>query len=283
MWTFRPERGEDAGDLAHLAPVKALPAIGPQGAAAGAGGEVDIWCCRYLEVRQPDLLSRYLALLSPEERARHDRFLVEPARHEYLVTRALARWVLSRYAAVSPESLVFAHNDHGKPRLDRPAAARGLAFNISHAAGMAVCAVASEPMVLGIDIEDVGRGGAELALADRFFAPSEVRALRALPRDRQRARFFAYWTLKESYIKARGLGLAIPLQKFAFSLRPDGPILLTIDPGLNDDPARWRFALMRASERHALALGVAAGPTPPVLRHAFCVPLQGIEPQPPAP
>jgi 4'-phosphopantetheinyl transferase len=49
-----------------------------------------------------------------------------------------------------------------------------------------------------------------MGLAGRYFAPLEVDALGALPAAERLGRFFAYWTLKESYIKARGLGSPCP-------------------------------------------------------------------------
>jgi 4'-phosphopantetheinyl transferase len=86
-----------------------------------------------------------------------------------------------------------------------------------------------------------------LALVDQFFAPSEVSALRALPEPLQPSRFLALWTLKEAYVKARGLGLSIPLDQFGFEFAEgdaDQPIQLLrwwaaadIDP----EPESWRF------------------------------------------
>jgi 4'-phosphopantetheinyl transferase len=99
------------------------------------------------------------------------------------------------------------------------------------------------------------RSGELLDVADRFFSPSEVAALRALPREEQLDRFFFYWTLKESYIKARGMGLAIPLSQFSFELdsaRERG-IRIRFDPELKDDPARWDFSALSYGRRHAIA------------------------------
>ncbi|TNF31586.1 MAG: 4'-phosphopantetheinyl transferase superfamily protein [Deltaproteobacteria bacterium] len=119
---------------------------------------------------------------------------------------------------------------------------------------------------VGVDVEDAARRGRTVELADRFFAPSEVAALRALPEGAaQRDRFFRLWTLKESYIKARGQGLAIPLSGFAFALDGAGSAIgFSARPEVDDDAARWRFFGLRPSERHQLAVAVAAGPSAPV-------------------
>jgi 4'-phosphopantetheinyl transferase len=57
-----------------------------------------------------------------------------------------------------------------------------------------------------------------LNIARRYFAPPEARSLEVMsPVDRER-RFVELWTLKESYIKAIGSGLAAPLERFAVDL-----------------------------------------------------------------
>ena len=95
-----------------------------------------------------------------------------------------------------------------------------------------------------MDCEDAQRRSGDIAIAERFFAPTEVQALRAVPTAEQHDRFFDYWTLKEAYIKARGMGLAIPLGSFAFSLGPGGAVSIAIDPSQNDDPTSWQFMLL---------------------------------------
>ncbi len=98
--------------------------------------------------------------------------------------------------------------------------------------------------------------GRRWSIADRFFAPAEVAALRALPVERQRERFFELWTLKEAYIKARGMGLYLPLEQFAFELRPGEPPRISFDPRMEDRPASWQFFQLQPSERHKAALAV---------------------------
>src|SRR5215831_16122151 len=68
----------------------------------------------------PALLNAYHQLMSPEERAQQQRFYFEKSRHEYLVTRALARTVLSRYVAVDPSIWRFEKNEYGKPAIAYP-------------------------------------------------------------------------------------------------------------------------------------------------------------------
>lgn len=201
-------------------------------------------------------LDRYLPLLSPDEHARMARFVFERDRHRFLLTRALVRTMLSRYAsAVPPAAWQFTANIHGRPEiLDRPAGVPDLRFNISHTDGLIACAVTIGREV-GVDVEHAGRRLTH-DVAARFFAPAEVAHLQALPEDEQARVFFDYWTLKEAYIKARGFGLALPLGDFAFHLSPDRAPAITFEPSLPDDPATWQFEQGWPTPHHRLGLAI---------------------------
>ena len=201
-------------------------------------------------------MSAYDELLSDDERKKRDRFRFEKDQHSCLVTRALVRTVLSSYADVAPEAWRFVTNEYGRPEIAEPHDAAWLKFNLSHTNGLIALIVARDREI-GVDVEDRERDGRMLDVADRFFSPSEVEALRALPDDEQLDRFFLYWTLKESYIKARGMGLAIPLSQFSFAITSD--ISIAFDPKLDDDPDSWQFTAMSVGPRHALAASIRRG------------------------
>lgn len=204
-------------------------------------GQIHLWLCFYESIRDPALLNEYVGLLSTEELRQQRRFYFERDRHRYLVTRAMVRTVLSKYARIAPKEWQFAANPYGRPEVaNEDAEARRIAFNLSHTSGLIVLGVTRD-RAIGVDVENVREQRAAVEIADRFFAPSEVASLRALPTEEQERRFFEYWTLKESYIKARGMGLSIPLDRFAFDVEDCGEIRLTADPSLEDCPERWDF------------------------------------------
>ncbi len=219
-----------------------------------APDEVHVWIVEPEQISEPRLLEAYLGLLNPEEREKQRRFHFEKHRRQYLVSHALVRLTLSRYAPVAPEAWSFRTNEYGRPEVHGEGLPR-LHFNLSHTDGMAVVAVAHGAEV-GVDVEDALRPGETVSLADHYFAPSEAQALRALPVERQQERFFEYWTLKEAYIKARGMGLSLPLAHFAFELRPGRLPTISFDPRLRDEPERWQFVQLRPSARHQAALAV---------------------------
>jgi 4'-phosphopantetheinyl transferase len=217
-----------------------------------------VWLAFPEAITDPALLATYEALMNPEERCKQRRLHFERDRHCSLVTRALVRTTLSRYAGVPPESWVFKVNDYGRPDLAPGQCEADLRFNLSHTHGLVACAVTLGREV-GVDVENVQRPGETVTIADRYFSPTEVRALRALPDAMRRDRFFEYWTLKEAYIKARGMGLALPLDQFSFLLDGRATIGIAFSGGIADDPAAWQFELFRPTPAHRLAVAVRRG------------------------
>lgn len=216
-----------------------------------AAGEAHLYTVRLDEAGDP---RRLAALLSPEETARGARYMFERNRHEHLVAHALKRLVLSRHApGVEPTAWRFAVGAHGKPAVVEPPV--DLRFNLSHTEGLVACLVAAGADV-GVDVETVARKTDTAAVAGRFFAEPEVAALRTLPSEAQHERFFEYWTLKESYIKARGMGLAIPLGDFWFTLEAGAAPRIGFAPRLGDDPARWAFFQGVVGDRWRMAAAV---------------------------
>jgi 4'-phosphopantetheinyl transferase len=192
--------------------------------------------------------------LSDDELARRERILHPRALAEFLAGRRLVRELLGRLLGVAPAELRLVANRYGALALDPDTHGRRWCFNLSHTDGLLALAVAESS--IGVDVEDVTRPGRTVELADRFFAPSEIAALHALPEAGRRARFFDLWTLKEAYIKARGMGLAIPLADFAFTLG-DGPIRIRVAPSVADGPdSRWHFDLRSIGDGHRLAVAI---------------------------
>ncbi len=218
-------------------------------------GQVDLWFTSTDRV-DASLAAQYHTLLTPHELAQHARFCFAKDRHRYLVTRALAREVLSRYAPIAPRDWRFEADRYGKPCIVGPAGfAKPIAFNISHTDGLVIVGVSSR-RALGVDVECMQRR-AVLEVAERFFSAPEVRSLRRLPAQARALRFWELWTLKESYIKARGMGLSIPLDQFALHLDEPHAVSIEFEAGFDDLPSRWQFRQMRPTAHHMLALCVA--------------------------
>jgi 4'-phosphopantetheinyl transferase len=169
----------------------------------------------------------------------------------------LVRQALSLYADVPPDAWRFKQGGDGKPEIAGPASVGKLRFNLSHTTGMVVCGVTLDRDI-GVDVEDSQRRVRTCELANRFFSAREVESLHALPESQRRGAFFRYWTLKESYLKARGIGLSIPLNQFSFQLEESSPIGIRFDPPLcaEDRPHDWSFWQRGLSDRHVAAVAV---------------------------
>ncbi len=229
-----------------------------------ARDEIHLWLTDERPIRDPALLDAYHALLSADERTQQQRFHFERDRHRYLITRALTRSVLSRYAPVAPADWRFRKLDHGRPQIINPEAA-GLTFNLTHTMGLIALGITRDGE-LGIDTENIIERAAPLEVAPRYFSARETDDLRALAPEAQSERFFHYWTLKESYIKARSLGLSLPLDQFSFSFGDEHPLAIDFDPRLADKPEKWQFWLLRPTHEHLLAI-CASKPPAPRLHH----------------
>jgi 4'-phosphopantetheinyl transferase len=216
--------------------------------------EIHLWLVFYGGIAEERLHPAYRALLNAAEREQEPRFYFAADRRRYLVTRALVRIVLSRYLCIDPREWIFSTNAHGRPEVVNPQARdAGMSFNISHTRGLIVLGVTGR-RALGVDVENLRAREVSIDIAAHYFAPPEVAALTAVAPPQQQDRFFEYWTLKEAYIKARGMGLSLPLDKFSFQLSDDRAVEMVIDPELADDAARWGFWQLRPLPEYLVAI-----------------------------
>ena len=87
-----------------------------------------------------------------------------------------------------------------------------------------------------------------------MFSSQELVQLEALGGPEKLDRALSVWTLKEAYVKARGVGLSLPLNKFSFLFGGVEGIRLELDPCLGIEPgSRWRFCLIEHAG-HRIAL-----------------------------
>ena len=202
-------------------------------------GRIDLWCACIDDIEEAGLLPRYGTLLGAQELARMERLHFARDRRRDLVARALVRTVLSRYAALAPREWAFCADANGRPRIANPPPGPGIEFNLSHSGGLVVLGVGTG-RALCVDVESISRN-TDTDRLDRYFAPREREALLALPEAERRRRFFELWTLKESYLKARGEGLRLALDAFAFDFTGERGLRLSFERRLADSPCRWRF------------------------------------------
>ncbi len=215
---------------------------------------IHIWTAFPDQIQDKNLIASYNSMMNQEEQARHKRFHFPKHRHRFLITRALVRTTLSRYWDIEPENWRFSENKYGRPEIVLPQGISPVRFNISHTEDIIVLGLALE-YDIGVDIENTGRSSATSDIAKRYFSPSEIQDIFSVPEEKQTERFFYYWTLKESYIKAKGMGLSLPLEQFAFNIS-EKRLNISFDPRLKDDPAKWQFWLFRLTKAHCMAVSI---------------------------
>ena len=124
-----------------------------------------------------------------------------------MARRAFLRRVLAGYLGVAPARVRYRVSHRGRPELESP---RGITFSASHSDGLAGIAVARDRLV-GLDLERIRPLPDLLDLADRVCSPTEYAGLQSVAEPERGEAFLRLWTRKESYVKALGTGLSMPL------------------------------------------------------------------------
>jgi 4'-phosphopantetheinyl transferase len=166
-------------------------------------GSVDIWHFQ-CESASPATTATLAQTLSEHERVTAARFRDDAQRSRYIANHATARAILGSYA---PE-LMLGTTPQGKPYVAAPEAAKHLRFNMAHSGALCVVAVAAQEV--GVDIERVRGDIAMDEIAQMYFTPRELAALRRVPEENRAEAFFACWTRKEALLKAQGSGFLRP-------------------------------------------------------------------------
>ncbi|BCG58312.1 4'-phosphopantetheinyl transferase family protein [Paenibacillus sp. URB8-2] len=166
-----------------------------------------------LPVPHEDCYQKYLGLcdyVSFEKSARIKRMASKKDALRILWADLLIRVLIMDKYKLKNREISFIYNPNGKPIFEMDPS---FAFNVSHSGNWIVAAVAEKGQWIGVDIEEIRP--IELDIAERFFAPAEYCHLITENKSRQLDYFYDLWTLKESYLKATGAGLTLPLGSFA--------------------------------------------------------------------
>ena len=230
--------------------------------------EIHLWFAFPGETEDPHTPASVHPVLDEGEEARMKRLRFPDGRRLFGVSHTLVRTALSRYSEIPPRKWRFVENEHGKPRIAPDLDSAPLSFSLAHTKGVAVVAVTRGADV-GVDVERVDRIVDAARLSSRFFSPEETAALQELSPDRLRERFFLYWTLKESYIKAQGVGLSLPLDSFSFRLAGERPIRIIFSDNDPDGSGGWRYALLNPLPQYVAAIGVSSARPDPVRIRCF--------------
>lgn len=159
--------------------------------------------CHYLDISGLPPLSEMERGIPPGRR----RALYALARHDDRL-RCAAGWLLMS-AVLGSRVDGVRYGKYGKPFLPG-----GPYFSLSHSGRYALLAEAPAPV--GVDVEEVRQEEDCAALAEHALHPEERDFLASKPVPQT---FFDIWTLKESYLKMKGIGLNEDPATFALELK----------------------------------------------------------------
>ena len=162
-------------------------------------------------------LSTIQKSLSVEETERANRFFNPQDKKRYLLVHYFLRDVLSKYQNIPKETIEFYKGIHLKPYLQQQQDEQPLYFNLSYREDYALIAI-SNSAVLGVDVEKINPLEDIKNFMSTFFSPEEQQLILQQPTEQKRLDIlFRVWTIKESIIKALGVGFEFPLINYNLS------------------------------------------------------------------
>lgn len=214
--------------------------------------EIHVWQAYYDETwpRQDKLY----ATLSSDERLCAERFYFPQDTSHYIFSHGILRYVLGKYLFLSPEDIHFHYNRHAKPYLSAAIDRQVLSFNMSHSGQWVLIAVAQGREV-GIDVEKIRIRDHLHQIAEYFFSPQEYTALTAMPAEQRVEAFFTYWTRREAYLKALGVGISGVLDSVDLPVSDGKPVFLVAGEASAREDC-WRYVGFRPAPEYMAAVVV---------------------------
>ena len=204
-------------------------------------------------------LQKLQIILSEDEKLRADRFYFPADKNHYLAARGILRSILAGYLDTNPELIKFTYTPQGKPYIvndNRENSVKhrnkGIQFNLSHSQNLALYAIAIDRPV-GIDLEYCRPLTDALALAKRWFLPSEYQQL--LAQTNQETCFLRLWTAKEAYLKATGMGLP-GLSTVEISITSDNSLQLKTINNSQELARKWSLLELNPAPNYVGALAI---------------------------
>jgi len=188
-------------------------------------------------------LATLYGALPADRQAKISRFRSRKERQRALFAEVMLRQVIRHHTGLEEREIIFDANQYGKPFVINQ---QDFHFNLSHSGDWVVCAVDSAP--IGIDIE--WKEWLDISLAASFFSTTEFQELMNKPEQQRISYFYDLWTLKESYVKALGTGLSLPLNSFSIKVHANGGVGMVnyIEKGC------WFFRQYFIGEHYILAV-----------------------------
>lgn len=169
---------------------------------------IDTYYINVTQFENGTLFQEKLKRLSPYRQQKLARLKHEKDRLRSLGAGVALDHALAVYG-LEEGSVMYETGEWGKPSLKNYP---DIHFSLSHSGDYAICSIGNRPV--GNDIERIKAG--RLKVADRFFTSEELKFVYAIPKEEEAVqRMFRIWTMKESFLKATGRGISLPLNGFS--------------------------------------------------------------------
>jgi len=183
-------------------------------------------------------------IVSKERKEKAYKYKFDIDKIRCIIGECIVRYALLKHYDLDNDKIIFRYSAYGKPYLPY---ASGIYFNISHAGKWVVCVVSNRSA--GIDIEQIKCD--HLEIAQHFFTIYEYDRICSFRTEFEKyCEFYKLWTLKESYIKAMGVGLNQALNTFEFH-EEHGIEYLYIE---QQRVEKYKFKSIRVSSDYQLSL-----------------------------
>ncbi len=172
---------------------------------------IKLYCMSTGALDDPETFRKHYLEMPEGRRAKIDRMRMEQDKKLSLAAGILLDCGLQE-SSLRGRTIRVEEGTYGKPFFpDFP----NIHFSLSHSREMAFAVFADTDV--GCDIEF--RKQPNDKLAGRFFCRDEISWMQDAKEETEREeRFYRLWTLKESFIKATGQGLRLPLDSFCFRI-----------------------------------------------------------------
>lgn len=178
---------------------------------------VDVLVCALPTNRSRSSLNTLLGNVNDEKQKRIQQFYHLDDAYRTLIGEFLINSIFYKLTGTHVKDVAIEKNAYGKTFFPEYPS---IQYNISHSGDYIVCAVHEQPV--GIDIEKIQ--SFDLQLAKQLFTAREYEDI--LCAENRNHACYDIWTIKESYVKALGKGLTIPLNSFQVRKRITGEIEL---------------------------------------------------------
>ena len=165
-------------------------------------------CMAKTDILEGCLFDELYGKVSADRRKKIDALRFDKDRRLSLGAELILHETLHRYGYDPAREIKIMRGENGKPYL---AGEGGIYFNLSHSGEYVMCAVSDRD--IGCDIQKFT--DTDYRIAERFFISREYDDIAGRETQEQRRdMFYRYWTIKESFLKATGKGISVPLDSF---------------------------------------------------------------------